>query len=623
MRLFATALFLMLFCLDAQAQLGFCNGSKGDPVFTEDFGSGTGFGPALPAGTTSYNFVSGTPNDGDYTLNSNTMMNGNWLNRDDHTPGDVNGKALIVNASFTAGEFYRREVNGLCVNTTFEFTAWLINAYNPGNNACPGTGIPINVKFQIWDQTETQLLAEGDTGNINGSTGANWTQYGLTFTTLPGQTSVVLKMINNGVGGCGNDLAIDDIMFRSCGDIASVTSDSNAVVGVCSNELPVSLSLDVNISGTTSHVFQWQQSTDGTVWTDIPGETSMNYTTPPLFVPMYFRVKVAEDIANMSNAYCYTLSEHLHFWILTQPVAPTNDGNIGACDSAAIPPLQVTPTIGNIINWYDAASGGNLLVSGSTTYQTSVAGTYYAEASNGVCESPTRTAVTLTIFPAPVFPDPNPDAIEICQGQTATIDAGIPGESYNWQPGGATTQTISVLAAGDYTVTVTSGNGCSDSLTYSVIVYDAPQIESVQTDGSTVTILTTTTGSFEYSIDGSYWQSLNVFENLSGGAYTAYVRETHGCGNDDEPFLLILAPAFFTPNGDGYNDFFTIPGIEQTADSRVEIFDRYGQYLGMITSQAPNWDGKLNGKELPSTDYWFKGVFDDGTEVKGHFSLKR
>lgn len=607
----------------SHAQLGFCTGSKGDPVFTEDFGSGTGFGPALPAGTTSYTFIASGPDDGQYTLNSNTMMNGNWVNREDHTPGDTNGKALIVNASFNAGEFYRRVVTGLCVNTTFEFTAWLINAYNPANNACPGTGIPINVKFQIWDQSETTLLAEGDTGNINGSTSANWTQYGLTFTTLPAQTSVVLKMINNGVGGCGNDLAIDDIMFRSCGDIASVTSGSDAVVEVCSNQLPISLSLDVNISGTASHVFQWQQSVDGTTWTDIIGETSLNYTTPPLTASGYFRVKVAEDIANMSNSFCYTLSESLHFLVLPQPTAPTNDGNIGACSSDTIPPLSVTPTIGTIINWYDDATAGNLLQANSLTYSTQIAGTYYAEASNGICESPTRTPVTLTIFPAPEFPDAVPSPIEICQGQTATIDAGITGVSYNWQPGSATTQTIQVLTAGSYTVTVTSGNGCSDSQMFTVITYDEPQIQAVNTSGSTVTIITVSTGSYEYSLDNFYWQQSNVFENVAGGALTAYVRETHGCGLDDEPFLLIIPPAFFTPNGDGYHDFFTIPGIEQTVDSRVEIYDRYGKYLGMITSQSPNWDGKFNNKQLPATDYWFRGTFDDGKEIKGHFSLKR
>lgn len=623
MKPIAFTAFLLLACGYAQAQLGFCSGSKGDPIFMEDFGSGGGFGPALPAGTTSYDFVAGVPSDGQYTLSSSTMMNGNWINKQDHTTGDTSGKALIVNASFTAGEFYRREVTGLCVNTTFEFTAWLLNAYNPSSNACSGTGIPINVKFQIWDQTETQLLAEGDTGNINGSTTADWTQYGLTFTVLAGQTSVVLKMLNNGAGGCGNDLAIDDILFRSCGDIAAVTSGNNAVVEACSNQLPISLSLNVDISGTGSHVFQWQQSPDGTAWTDIPGETGLVYTTPPLNASAYFRVKVAEDVVNMLNPYCYTLSEAFHFFVLPQPAAPVNDGNIDVCSNESIPPLSVTVPAGQTVNWYDVAVGGSLLLSGSATFTTDTAGTYYAEATNGTCTSPGRTAVTLSIFPAPEFPGAAPSPVEICQGDTATLDAGVTGVSYSWQPGGATTQTISVLQAGSYTVTVTSGNNCSNTQTYTVLVYEAPEIASVSNTGSTVTIETAGTGSYEYSLDNFYWQSSNVFENVPGGMLTAYVRETHGCGSDNEPYLLILPPAFFTPNGDGFNDVFTIPGIEFTSSSKVAIFDRYGKFLALLTPSSPNWDGKLDGRPLPSTDYWFRGEFDGGKEVKGHFSLKR
>lgn len=617
------ALFLLLVA-DAYAQLGFCSGSKGDPVFTEDFGTGTGFGPALPAGTTSYAFVSGVPNDGQYTLSSTTGMNGNWVSRQDRTPGDTNGKALIVNASFTAGEFYRREVNGLCVNTTFEFSAWLINAYNPSSNACGGTGIPINVKFQIWDQTETQLLKEGDTGNIPGSASADWVQYGMTFTVLPGQTSVVLKMLNNGAGGCGNDLAIDDIEFRSCGDVASVTSGANAVVEACSDELPVQLNLQLNISGTNPHVFQWQSSVDGMTYSDIPGETSANYTTPLMTTSQYFRVKIAEDIANMNNPYCYTLSDSFHFFVLPQPANPSNPTNIAACaNDISIPILSVTAPTGTTINWYDAASGGTLLLANSVNFQTNVAGTYYAEAVNGTCTSPSRTPVTLTLYPAPQFPSTPQPIVEICDGASAVLSAGISAVSYNWQPGGATTPSISVTEAGLYTLTATSANGCSSTREFGVIVHRAPEIANISNQGSTVTVTTTYTGSFEYSLDGFFWQQSNVFENLEGGMITVFVRDVYDCGSDSENYLLILPTTFFTPNGDGYNDVFTIRGIELTTNSKVAIFDRYGKLIKMLTPTDTFWDGTFNGKPAPSTDYWFRGAFDGGKEIRGHFSLKR
>lgn len=617
------ALFLLLFT-SAEAQLGFCTGSKGDPVFAEDFGSGTGFGPALPAGTTSYNFISGVPNDGQYTLSNTTMMNGNWVNREDHTPGDANGKALIVNASFTPGEFYRRNVSGLCVNTTFEFSAWLINAYNPSSNACGGSGIPINVKFQIWDQTETQLLKEGDTGNIPGSATADWVQYGMTFTVLPGQTSVVLKMLNNGAGGCGNDLAIDDISFRSCGDVASVTYGSDSAVESCSDQLPAQFNLQLNISGANPHVYQWQSSPDGSVWTDIAGETSQNYATPPLAAPGFFRVKIAQDIANMNNPFCYTLSDSFQFSVLPQPASPSNPSNIAACaNDISIPILSVTVPAGTTVDWYDAATGGTLLLSNSVNFQTNVAGTYYAEAVSGPCKSPSRTPATLNLYSAPQFPSTPEPMVEICSGTAAVLSAGISAVSYNWQPGGATTPSISVTEAGLYTLTATSANGCSSTREFGVIVHRAPEIANISNQGSTVTVTTTYPGSFEYSLDGFFWQQSNVFENLEGGLITVFVRDLYDCGSDSEEYLLILPPAYFTPNADNFNDTFTIKGIELTTQTKVAIFDRYGKFIKMLTPTDASWDGTIGGKPAPSTDYWFRGAFDGGKEIRGHFSLKR
>ena len=187
-------------------QLGFCNGSSGAPIFFENFGSGSTYGPQLPAGVTNYTYVaSGFPQDGQYTLYNRTNLipnSQNWLYSLDHTPdtepNGLNGKCLIVNASNTPGQFYRRVVTGLCSNTTFEFTAWLLNIYNSASGGCTGTGIPINVTFEIWNATETVLLQSGSTGNIAGTSTPNWNQYGLVFTMPTGQSAVVLKMKNNG-----------------------------------------------------------------------------------------------------------------------------------------------------------------------------------------------------------------------------------------------------------------------------------------------------------------------------------------------------------------------------------------------------------------------------------------
>ena len=99
-----------------------------------------------------------------------------------------------------------------------------------------------------------------------------------------------------------------------------------------------------------------------------------------------------------------------------------------------------------------------------------------------------------------------------------------------------------------------------------------------------------------------------------------------GCGELSTTIRIIDYPKFFTPNNDGYNDYWNIPDLVDQETSKIEIFDRYGKLLKEISPKGQGWDGTLNGQPLPSTDYWFKVFFEeDGIpkEFKAHFSLKR
>jgi gliding motility-associated-like protein len=320
---------LIILCIsfistEMQAQLGFCQGNSGDPIFTETFGTGTNYGPQLPAGTTTYNFVNfDSPQDGQYTVGPGTFSFG-WNMPSDHTPGDVNGKALIVNASFNAGEFYKTNINGLCENTTYEFSSWLMNILP--SSGCGGGGIPVNVSFEIWDITDTNLLASGNTGSIFSTSVPFWNQYGLVFQTLPAQTSVILKMINNGVGGCGNDLAIDDIVFKSCGDSIDVEdTGNNNLVSLCSTQTPYSNNITAVPDNVVfnNHFYQWQTSTDGIIWNDIPGETADNLNITNITTTTLYRAKVAEIAVNLSNEDCITFSDVYQIIITQAPAQPT------------------------------------------------------------------------------------------------------------------------------------------------------------------------------------------------------------------------------------------------------------------------------------------------------------
>ncbi|MGB3149643.1 MAG: T9SS type B sorting domain-containing protein [Maribacter sp.] len=245
-----------------------------------------------------------------------------------------------------------------------------------------------------------------------------------------------------------------------------------------------------------------------------------------------------------------------------------------------------------------------------------------------------------------------PDEIGICLNEDSTIiTATDTAEGYRWfrlGPGSSETlisssATVDLTEPGQYiyeAYNTVSQSGvtieCPTIKEFNVVISEAPTIDDVfvTEDGNDIRIETTVSGigSYEYAlddIDGSY-QDSNVFNNISPGTHTIYVRDKNGCGMDEETIFKDLTlegfPKFFTPNGDGINDYWQfVPSLE-TGEIPVEviqIFDRFGSLLAQIDPQSLGWDGQFNNKPLPSSDYWFKATSFNQKTISGHFSLKR
>lgn len=620
-------LLLLLFLNSFQifAQLGFCEGSKGDPIFHETFGNGTSTGSPLSPGTTNYRFVSQDPQDGEYTISdeiSRTIQG--WHSFLPQT-AISNGRALIVNAEFSAGIFYQTPITELCENTTYEFSAFLMNIYNRASTDCQNGGIPINIKFEIWDETDSILLKEGNTGDINSSNSPEWEQYALTFQTEPGQQSVILKMFNNGEGGCGNDLAIDDIIFRSCGDLTEIIATDNPAnpYRVCEENTPVSVELNAtpDFSVYSRHFYQWQESDDNDTWNDIPDQTGESYTTPPLTFSKYFRVKVAEDEVNLNNNLCSSASEPFLIKIIRTPEAPRSLGNISICTNQEPQTLRVEAKPDETVNWYDAPEGGNLLADATQSFLPPESGTYYAEAVKNEfsCTPGPRTAVSLEIYEVPEIMD---EVLQLCPESFLELDSGVEVQQYLWNTG-ESTRTINTSVPGNFSVTLTTQNGCIEVKNFEVNAVEEASIAEIDSEENRVTINTGNQGTFEYSLDGINFQPSNLFDMVPGGIYTAYVRDLQQCFTAILEFPHIVIPKFITPNNDGYNDHFQLNGVSWFEASEIRIFDRYGKLILYGKGENFKWDGTLNGKQLTADDYWYE-IFIEGFEpLKGNFSLIR
>jgi gliding motility-associated-like protein len=86
---------------------------------------------------------------------------------------------------------------------------------------------------------------------------------------------------------------------------------------------------------------------------------------------------------------------------------------------------------------------------------------------------------------------------------------------------------------------------------------------------------------------------------------------------------MIKVSDFFSPNGDGLNDYWTIPELDLLADSRVFIFDRFGRLLVENTGTAFRWDGLINNVPAPVDSYWYLVKLNENESLRGNFTLMR
>ncbi|SMC55260.1 T9SS type B sorting domain-containing protein [Chryseobacterium sp. YR221] len=191
----------------------------------------------------------------------------------------------------------------------------------------------------------------------------------------------------------------------------------------------------------------------------------------------------------------------------------------------------------------------------------------------------------------------------VCSSEKVILDAGPGFSSYVWSTG-ATSQTITV-GAGSYYVDL-GFNGCVYRQTVNVGVAQAPIITRIEVVNSTATIYVTGgTAPYQYSLNGLNYQTSNVFTGLSRGIHTVYVLGSDGCSPVVKEFLVLNLVNAITPNGDGINDVLNYTDLRIKKDVSIEIADRYGATVYKSSDKNYVWDGKVNGRNLPTGTYWY------------------
>jgi gliding motility-associated-like protein len=197
---------------------------------------------------------------------------------------------------------------------------------------------------------------------------------------------------------------------------------------------------------------------------------------------------------------------------------------------------------------------------------------------------------------------------------------------YLWQNGSSESFT-NISEPGLYSLTVTDEVGCTASSSVNIDYEDGPVIQSVDSGSGQVSVAVVGgTKPYIFSNDGGTWQTENYFTLLPSGFHAFYVMDENYCMDTIETFLeeRIDIPNFFTPNGDGYNDYWVIYGLYQYPTAVVKIFDRYGKEVYDFSGSEVGWNGKYMGIPLASDTYWYSIKLESSSEpLTGPVTIKR
>ena len=237
-----------------------------------------------------------------------------------------------------------------------------------------------------------------------------------------------------------------------------------------------------------------------------------------------------------------------------------------------------------------------------------------------------------------------------CTGTgTANATGGNTPYSYSWSTAPIqTTQIVTGLCTGNYTVTITDATGTN--ITATITIAEPPALSSVVT--STNTSYAVCNGSATVNVSGGtpgytyFWNTAPVQTNanISGlcqGSYTCIITDINGCIEtksatiDLLPLLIdcstleFYLPNAFSPNQDGENEVLKIYYENYTCIKTLYLilYNRWGEKVFETNDSAFIWDGKFKGKQLNSAVfiYYLETTFINGekTTKKGSVSLIR
>lgn len=248
--------------------------------------------------------------------------------------------------------------------------------------------------------------------------------------------------------------------------------------------------------------------------------------------------------------------------VIVDPTPTSTLNDVSICTGST-----VVLDAGNVGATYDWSTGAS-----SQVIPVSSAGTYIVTVTDpSGCFIIDTSVVTIGNTLTVILDDPI-----ICPGETAVLNAGNPGATYQWSTG-SPKQTLFVTVAGDYIVTVTDGNGCTGTDTATLTVLPLPPADAGPTTllciGESTTLTATGGGTYSWSTGDN--TDTTTVSPIVDTWYTVTVTSANGCTASDSVLV----------------DVFPIPVVNVSGDTSICA----GESVTLSATGAVNYSWSTGG----------------------------
>jgi gliding motility-associated-like protein len=372
-------------------------------------------------------------------------------------------------------------------------------------------------------ETHVDIACNGGAGSIDATVSGGTTPY--TFSWTGGATSEDLSNLTPGT----YTLTATDA--NGCTATVSATITQPNALTLTETHVDILCnggnngSIDLTVSGgTTPYTFSW---TGGATSEDLATLTAGAYTV------------VATDANGCSATLSVTISEPATLTATeTHADVLCNAGNSGSID------LTVSGgTTPYTFSWTGGATSEDLANLTAGTY------TVIATDANGC-----TATLSVTISEPTVLTASETHVDIACNGGAGSIDATVSGGTtpytFSWT-GGATSEDLSNLTPGTYTLTATDANGCTATVSATITQPNALTLTETHVDilcngGNNGSIdLTVSGGTTPYTFSWTGGATSEDLATLTAGAYTVVATDANGCSATlsvtiSEPGALVL-----------------------------------------------------------------------------------